>query len=211
MAVPGVAKAHTTDPNVTDVAILNYALTLEHLEATFYRDGLRKFSRKDLNWTVIVNRGGRAIRRPVYDEFVAIRDHEVEHVETLESILGDDAVPPSEYNFETTAFTSVEQFVEVAQLLENTGVKAYDGAIAHIEAAGFLTAGATIATVEARHASYLNLLNGESGFPQAFDEAVAPQEICQLVDQKFIVEAEMPYGPYNSLAAFCGMLPTTTS
>jgi hypothetical protein len=50
-------------------------------------------------------------------------------------------VPEANYNFRTTAFTSVEKFVSVAQFLENTGVSAYDGAIAHIEAAALLTAG----------------------------------------------------------------------
>jgi len=214
MAVPGVAKAHETNEGVSDVDILNYALTLEHLEYAFYRDGLRKFGRKDLNWTVIVNRGGKAIRRPVYDEFVRIRDREDQHVDTLTSVIGSLGGTPvleATYNFETTAFTSVEQFVNVAQLLENTGVMAYDGAIAHIEDAELLTAGATIATVEARHASYLNLLNGETGFPDAFDDAMTPREICRTVDEAFITGDQTPYPPYPSLAAFCEMLPNTTS
>lgn len=214
MAVPGVAKAHTTDPNVTDVDILNYALTLEHLEYAFYRDGLQKFGRKDLNWTVIVNRGGKAIRRPVYDEFLRILEHEDTHVDTLTSVIGSLGGTPvleATYNFETTAFTSVGQFVNVAQLLENTGVTAYDGAIAHIEQAELLTAGATIATVEARHASYLNLLNGETGFPTAFDDAVTPRTICQRVNEAFITGDQTPYPPYPSLAAFCEMLPNTPS
>jgi hypothetical protein len=55
--------------------------------------------------------------------------------------------------------------VRTAQVLENPGVKAYDGAPAHIECAKLLTAGATIATVEACHASYLNLLNRDVPFP----------------------------------------------
>jgi hypothetical protein len=43
MAVPGMAKAHTTPEPPTDIDVLNYALTLEHLEYAFYRDGLAKF------------------------------------------------------------------------------------------------------------------------------------------------------------------------
>ena len=100
------------------------------------------------------------------------------------------------------------------QFLENTGVSAYDGAIAHIQRAALLTAGATIATVGARHASYLNLLNGDVPFPRAFDEAVPPRAICEAAQAEnggSIVCAPRPYGPYRSLDALCGRLPTTTT
>ena len=78
-------------------------------------------------------------------------------------------MPRSEYNFGIDERR--ERGARTAQVLENTGVKAYDGAIAHIESAALLTAGATIATVEARHASYLNLINAMSRSPGAFDNA----------------------------------------
>lgn len=204
-ALPGVAKAHETDPNVTDEDILNYALTLEHLEATFYVEGLRKFSRADFKKMKFSNKIRKNLER--------VRDHEVEHVDTLIAVIEDpngvngEAVPPAdEYDF-SPGFASVRKFIQVAQLLEDTGVKAYDGAIAHINAAGLLTAGATIATVEARHASYLRLINGEVPFPAAFDAPETPRDICQLVDARFIVSAPTPYGPYASLEAFCAMLP----
>ena len=63
----------------------------------------------------------------------------------------------------------------VTQQLENVGVSAYDGALAFLTSAQLQTTGATIATVEARHASYLNLLNNMIPFPNAFDmpEAIA--------------------------------------
>jgi len=206
--LPGAAKAHTTPTPPSDVDMLNYALTLEHLEAAFYVQGLGVFSRGDLTGAGFLNGFGGRIRSNVYDYFVLIRAHELEHVSTLQSVirgLGGTPVPACTYNFQQTAFTSVEQFVSVAQVLENTGVMAYDGAIAHIEAAALLTAGATIATVEARHASYLNLINGDVPFPQAFDTPKAPREICQLVDQQFIVEC-----PFD-LAAFCLLLPNTVT
>jgi hypothetical protein len=47
VAVPGVAKAHITG-SPTDIDMLNFALTLEHLEYAFYRDGLQKFSAQDI-------------------------------------------------------------------------------------------------------------------------------------------------------------------
>jgi len=206
--LPGAAKAHTTPTPPSDVDMLNYALTLEHLEATFYVQGLQVFSRGDLTGAGFLNGFGGRIRSNVYGYFELIRDHELKHVSTLESVirgLNGTPVPACTYNFQQTAFTSVEQFVSVAQVLENTGVMAYDGAIAHIEAAELLTAGATIATVEARHASYLNLINGDVPFPDAFDTPMAPRAICQLVDQQFIVEC-----PFD-LEEFCLLLPNTVT
>jgi hypothetical protein len=113
-------------------------------------------------------------------------------------------VPACEYNF---GITDVASAVRTAKLLENTGVRAYDGAIAHIFAAAYLTAGATIATVEARHASYLNLLNRTSPFPTAFDKPVAPRKICETVREAFITLSPRPYGPYKSLEVLCKRLP----
>ena len=200
-----------------DLDILNYALTLEHLEYAFYRDGLKKFGEKELENARVFNGVGRYLRRRVRENFVRIRNHEKTHVDTLVSViesLGGKPVPEATYNFKKTAFTSVAKFVSVAQFLENTGVTAYDGAIAHIEAAQLLTAGATIATVEARHASYLNLLNRDVPFPDAFDEPVAPRAICEAVQAEnggFIVSTPEPYGPYESLDALCRRLPTTVT
>ena len=206
--LPGAAKADTTPTPPSDVDMLNYALTLEHLEAAFYVEGLGVFSRGDLTGARFLKGFGGRIRSNVYDYFVLIREHELEHVRTLESVirgLKGTPVPACIYNFQETAFTSVEQFVTVAQVLENTGVMAYDGAIAHIEAAALLTAGATIATVEARHASYLNLINDDVPFPEPFDKPKSPQEICQLVDETFIDKCTF------DLAAFCLRLPNTVT
>ncbi len=211
-ALPRMAEAHGTPEPPTDIDILNFALTLEHLEYAFYRDGLEKFGDGEFRNANIFDGLGSYLRDNARRNFVRIREHEDTHVDTLKSVirsLGGTPVPESTYNFQKTAFTSVGRFVVVARLLENTGVTAYDGAIAHIEAAKLLTAGATIATVEARHASYLNLLNRAIPFPDTFDEPVAPRKICETVQAGFIVSSPKPYGPYSSLDALCAKLPTT--
>jgi rubrerythrin len=214
LAVPGMAKAHTTPEPPTDIDVLNYALTLEHLEYAFYRDGLMKFGERELEGAKVFDGLGRYLRNRAYRNFELIRNHEKTHVETLKGViesLDGKPVPEATYNFKETAFTSVAKFIAVAQELENTGVSAYDGAIAHIEAAGLLTASATIATVEARHASYLNLLNGGVPFPDAFDEPAAPRAICEAVEAKFIVSTPEPYGPYYTLDDLCRKLPDTVT
>ncbi|MBA2712011.1 MAG: ferritin-like domain-containing protein [Rubrobacteraceae bacterium] len=207
MAVPGVASAHNPPNPPTDIDILNYALTLERLEKAFYRRVLERFSEKQFENAGIFDGLGNYLRRNAYENFQRISNHEDTHVKTLVSIiesLHGKPVPASEYNF---GITSVASAVRTARVLENTGVRAYDGAIAHIFSAEYLTAGATIATVEARHASYLNLLNKAVPFPSAFDKAVAPKTICEDV-QAFITSSPKPYGPYRSLNALCRRLPT---
>ena len=181
-----VAKASGSESVSGDIAILNYALTLERLEKAFYVQGQSRFSMTDFTGAKFIRGfGGRVISK-VYDYFNIIRDHEVTHVNTLVSVitsLGGTPVGACTYNF---GYTDVNGYVAVAQALENTGVMAYDGAIKLIDSPDLQQAGATIATVEARHASYLNLLNGAVPFPQAFDTPKTMAEILAIAGQ-FIV------------------------
>jgi Ferritin-like domain len=168
---------------------------------------LDKFGEREFEDANIFDGLGPYVRNHTYENFKRISRHENTHVATLVSViksLGGRPVPASKYDF---GITGVGSAVRTAQVLENTSVKAYDGAIAHIEAAKLLTAGATIATVEARHASYLNLLNHDVPFPAAFDRAVAPRTICEAVRDGFIVSSPKPYGSYKSLTALCNRLP----
>ncbi len=184
---PAAALAGHSD-SIPDVDILNYALTLEYLEATFYTRALggagttgvpssgRTFSRGKITGAKQFAGFGGRIRSRAYSYLEVIRDHEVEHVDFLRGALGASAVGPCTFDF-SSALTSVASFLETAQLLENTGVMAYDGAIRYVDEGDYLQAGAQIATVEARHASYLNLINGDSPFPDAFDQGKKPSEI----------------------------------
>jgi rubrerythrin len=185
---------------VSDVDILNYALVLERLEAEFYRLHLQRFSERQIEGAAIFEGFGNKVRSQIYENLVRIREHEETHVKTLIQViksLGGKPVGESEYKF---GVKNVAEFVATAQVLEDTGVMAYDGAIAYIHRPGLQTAGATIATVEARHASYLRLLNGEVPFPDAFDDPKAPRQVCEMVDP-FITKS-----PFN-LKAFCESLP----
>ncbi|MDP9366776.1 MAG: ferritin-like domain-containing protein, partial [Chloroflexota bacterium] len=87
--------------------------------------------------------------------------------------------------------TDAEPFLATAQALENTGVSAYTGAAQYlIDSDELLTAALTIHGVEARHAAYLNLLNGENPFPMSFDEPLNPAEVVEIAGG-FIVDAEV--------------------
>jgi rubrerythrin len=204
-AAPAFAKGSDDDDGnngsgISDVDILNYALVLERLEYEFYRRYLDRYNENQIEGASIFDGFGNKVRSHIYQNLVRIRNHEKTHVQTLIDViksLGGKPVGDSEYDF---GVNSVKEFVATAQVLEDTGVMAYDGAIAYIHRPGLQTAGATIATVEARHASYLRLLNGEVPFPDAFDTPKAPRRVCELVDP-FITKS-----PFN-LKAFCESLP----
>jgi acyl-CoA synthetase (AMP-forming)/AMP-acid ligase II len=85
----------------------------------------------------------------------------------------------------TAAAIDDRGFLRTGQVLENTGVTAYDGAVALLRTPQLQTAGATIATVEARHASFLNFVNGDNPFPSATDTPKSPGEIIAAI-QPFV-------------------------
>ena len=170
------AMAQDDAPFADDLEVLNYALTLEHLENAFYRDGVGLYQ----------------FGLDGYDNDIAamlteIGAHEQAHVDTLITVitdLGGEPVEEATYDF---GHTDAVSFLATSAALENTGVSAYDGAAQYIEDAGLLTAAGSIVAVEARHASYLNLITGESPFPEGFEQAKTPEEILEIAGP-FIVQ-----------------------
>jgi len=165
-------------PFEAPVDVINYALTLEHLESTFYREGLEQFD--DAAFEAAGFQGGEGGVREYVAEIAA---HEAAHVETLIGVvedLGGEPVVEAEYDFgyEDGDLTG---FLTVAAALENTGVDAYTGAAQYlIEEDDLLTAALTIHGVEARHAAYLNILTGTSPFPDAVDAPLTPDEVLAI-------------------------------
>lgn len=149
----------------TDVDVLNYALTLEHLEASFYELA----PEYDL--------GSDGFGNDINEWIAVVGQHEADHVATLTQVitdLGGEPVERAEYDFGVTDAVS---FLQVAMVLENVGVAAYDGAGQFIQNPELLTAAGSIVAVEARHAAYLNLLNMEVPFPDAFEPTMTPDEV----------------------------------
>jgi hypothetical protein len=119
-----------------------------------------------------------------YSYFTLIQAHENAHVKALQgtiSAYGGEPVPECKYNF--SAVTDVKSYVAAAKVLENTGVSAYNGAANLITDVILQQVAATIDTVEARHASFLNNLVNRTGadapFPTATDKGVAPADILK--------------------------------
>jgi hypothetical protein len=172
--LPSLVKAQTLN---SDVDILNYALRLERLEASFYTVGLSKFKVADFAASAFAKNLTATQVSNAYTYFQAIQMHEMSHVSQISAaIQGMGATPVNvdcygfqPYGSDNKTFLNADSFIAVAMVLENTGVMAYDGAVGLIQSPSLRTTAATIATVEARHASYLNFLNGVIPFPAAYD------------------------------------------
>ena len=169
VATPSAAEAPFAGP----IDVLNYALTLEHLESAFYRDGLATIGEGGVT--------GLGFDASVFTWLGEIGAHEAAHVTTLTDVitqLGGTPVQEGVYDF---GYTDAAGFLQVAQALEDTGVSAYQGAAQYlIESDELLTAALTIHGVEARHASYVALLNGAVPFPEAVNPTLTPSEVLDI-------------------------------
>jgi hypothetical protein len=133
-----------------DVGILNYALTLEYLEAAFYNAATAA--------SLALNAQAAAFLK------VVTRDENA-HVAFLKKALGSKAVaaPKFEFGPGNEITKSVEKFMATSYVLENTGVHAYLGQVLNIKSAAYVKAAGSILTIEARHASVIGLLNEAMG------------------------------------------------
>jgi len=166
MLAPG-AKAATTKG---DIAILNYALTLEYLEAAFYAEAV---ANNKLT-------GELAVFAKVVGE------HEAAHVAGLKEVLGRKAVKSPKFDFQGTT-ADPAKFAATAEVLEDTGVAAYKGQAGLVKSNTILVAALSIHAVEARHAGWIRAINGHNPAPAAFDEPLTMKQVLAAVKKtKFI-------------------------
>jgi rubrerythrin len=144
-----------------DAEILNFALTLEYLEAAFYEKG------KQLGLT------GQA---KAYAEKFAVQ--ESEHVSALTAAIKQLGGTPVKKPVFVFPVTDEKSFLELASTLENTGVGAYNGAAPMLSDKKVLAAAGSIVQIEARHAAAIDLLIGKSPTPnQGFDKPLTKEEV----------------------------------
>ena len=172
--------------------MLNYALSLEHLESAFYEEGLDTFDEDDFLDAEALEAFSEDDREQLYSYVGTLADHEAQHVSVLTQaieLLGGDPVAAAEYEFD---FEEVGEFLSLAAVLENTGVAAYAGAAPFVESPDLLGAALSIHSVEARHAAVMNAYTGTSPFPDAFDEASSQSDVLDAVSQFIVEETETP-------------------
>ncbi len=170
-----------------DLEIANYALTLEHLENAFYKQvtGSGRLSGKALTYLQVVGR------------------HEQEHVDFLTNFIrqagGTPVAAARGYDFAKLGdLNSQAGILKVAEMLEQTGVLAYDGVAFEIKDKQILAAAGSIVAVEARHTAAIRTLltaqqsatnagaavpsgNVDMPVPNAFEKVLRPQEVLAAV------------------------------
>jgi hypothetical protein len=155
-----------------DVAIANFALTLEYLESAFYASAL-----KHAGLTGEHQRFARLVHQ-----------HEAAHVAALKKMLGSAAVKRPSFAF-GAAVQSQGAFTQTAITLEDTGVQAYQGQAAFIKSDAVFKAALSIHPVEARHAAWIRNLGGMAPAPAAFNPALTKAQVLAAVGGTGFIKA----------------------
>jgi len=162
--------------NGTDLTVLQFANVLEQLETSFYGQALSKFQESDFTAAGFSN-----AQVPI-EQFTAIAKDEATHTSVLQQAIKDNGGTPLNCSFDfSSVLTDVATMAATARVVEMVGVGAYLGAASLVTDPQLLTSAASILTVEARHQTMLNVLNGAgSAIPQAFDIPLSPSQVLAI-------------------------------
>ncbi|MEZ4728782.1 MAG: ferritin-like domain-containing protein [Caldilineaceae bacterium] len=150
----------------SDIEILNYALTLEHLESRFYQD---------VNNIDLLTGRAREI-------FLSFGDQEAAHVVALTGLITERGGMPvralAQYNHPD--FRDATEVLAYFQFTEELGAAAYLGQAPLIQEKGLLTAAISIHNVEGQHAATLGELVGDP-MNLAFPEPKTMAEVLEII------------------------------
>lgn len=145
-----------------DIGILNYAYALEQLEAAFYTTAISSTAFSSMS----------AAEQEVIGD---LQKHEVIHREFFKKVLGTSAIPAISFNATTVGNLMKDRatLLSTSQLLEDTGVSAYNGAGKYLTNVTYLGIAGKIVSVEARHSAAIrDIRDGSNGRLFAGDDVV---------------------------------------
>lgn len=154
------------------VDVLNFALTLEHLEDEFYRTALAQPGLIPGDYQAV---------------FRQISKHESAHVTALSGVLGLAAKPKPAFDFTARGkygdvFSNFRTFAKLAQTFEDTGVAAYKGQAGNLMGNDLiLTTALRIHSVEGRHAAEVRRVRGQREWGGAFDSPMSKAQVLAAV------------------------------
>jgi len=157
----GLAYAQAA-PFKTDLDVLNFALTLEQLEATLYNT-LVGDPASGLGTGLTATGSAGLIKNATYLKYVSVfRDHENQHVTAVTAAIkgagGTPVTAKAKYHF--PAVTDEAGAMNALAMVEEVGVGAYQGAAGFIKSKSILTTAVSIHGVEAEHTGSLHQLLG---------------------------------------------------
>jgi hypothetical protein len=166
-------RARAAGLSANDVGVLNYALSLEYLQAAFYTESERSKALKGRAAVAAAQVG--AVERA--------------HVKAFRALLGRKAIGRPRFDFQGVT-EDPEAFLKTAVAFEDLAVEAYKGQAPALESKQVLAAALGIHTVEARHAAWMRYLNGIRPAASAFDDPRAKSEIDRIVRATGFVSAK---------------------
>jgi rubrerythrin len=181
---PMTDPANYTLDLTSDTGILNYAYALEQLAAAFYTAALTSAAFAQLS----------ASEQEVITD---LQKHEVIHREFLKAVLGTSAIPTIAFDAITIASLVSDRatLLRRAQLLEDTGVAAYNGAAKYLTQPANLLILAKIVSVEARHAAAIrDIRDAGSGRLFAGDDVVRVAGLDVKSEPSTVIKSESSTG-----------------
>jgi rubrerythrin len=157
-------EARAQKPGENDLAILNFALTLEYLQAAFYTEAERL---KELR--------GRTRRAAE-----VVGSVERAHVKAFRELLGRQAVKRPTFDFQGVT-EKPDAFLKTAVAFEDLAVAAYKGQATRLKSRAALSSALAIHSVEARHAAWMRYLFGVDPAREAFDQPSNKREVTKVV------------------------------
>jgi hypothetical protein len=160
----GATEAGARQASAGDLEILNYALTLEYLQAAYYTEAERM----------------GALRGRTERAAQVVGAVERAHVKAFNDLLGKKAVKRPAFDFQGVT-EKPQAFLKTAVAFEDLAVAAYKGQATRLQADSALAAAVAIHSVEARHAAWMRYLFGANPARSAFDEPSSKREVTQIV------------------------------
>jgi rubrerythrin len=157
-----------------DLKIANYALTLEYLEADFYKQVVASGIIKDKKVAAIAQKFGAT---------------EQAHVDALKALIqkaGGTPVAAPKTDFQAVLDGGPDKILQTAADVENLGAAAYLGQAGNISSPEVLAAALSIHSVEGRHAAALNTVLGKSVTPDGAFAKPAPMDMVLAAVKPFI-------------------------
>jgi rubrerythrin len=180
----GTARARVAK---SDVAILNFALTLEYLQASFYTEAERV----------------GALKGALAQQARVVGSHERAHVAAFRAVLGHAGVKRPHFNFHGVT-ENAKSFRATAVAFEDLAVGAYKEQLPSIRSDQYLAAAISIHSVEARHAAWIRRLAGVVPASKAFDEPVSDGQTVHIVNSTHFVTLHAPQTSADRSPSFTG-------